>query len=95
MSHFDLYAIGNALVDSEYEVSDTQLQAMGVEKRHMTLIDAARRATLLAAVHGMHSRRTGGGSAGTPWWRWPSWAARRFIPAAWPMMSWGPSTAKT
>lgn len=62
--HYDLYAIGNALVDSEYEVSDAQLQAMGVEKRHMTLIDAARRADLLAHVHGLHARRTGGGSAG-------------------------------
>ena len=64
MSHYDLYAIGNALVDSEYEVSDAQLQALGVEKRHMTLIDAERRAYLLAGVHGLHSRRTGGGSAG-------------------------------
>ena len=64
MSHYDLYAIGNALVDSEYEVSDAQLQALGVEKRHMTLIDAERRAFLLAGVHGLHSRRTGGGSAG-------------------------------
>lgn len=61
---YDLYAIGNALVDSEYEVTDTQLQAMGVEKRHMTLIDAERKAYLLAAVEGKHSRRTGGGSAG-------------------------------
>ena len=64
MSHYDLYAIGNALVDSEYEVTDAQLTAMAVEKRHMTLIDAGRRADLLAAVHGMHTRRTGGGSAG-------------------------------
>ncbi len=64
MSHYDLYAIGNALVDSEYEVTDAQLQAMAVEKRHMTLIDAERRAALLAGVHGMHARRTGGGSAG-------------------------------
>jgi sugar/nucleoside kinase (ribokinase family) len=62
--HYDLYAIGNALVDSEYEVSDAQLQAMGVEKRHMTLIDTERRAALLAHVHGLHARRTGGGSAG-------------------------------
>ena len=37
MTHYDLYAIGNALVDSEYEVSDQQLHAMGVEKRHMTV----------------------------------------------------------
>lgn len=64
MAHFDLYAIGNALVDSEYEVSDAQLQALGVEKRHMTLIDADRRAYLLDGVKGLHSRRTGGGSAG-------------------------------
>jgi sugar/nucleoside kinase (ribokinase family) len=64
MSHYDLYAIGNALVDSEYEVTDAQLQAMAVEKRHMTLIDAERRAALLAQVRGMHARRTGGGSAG-------------------------------
>ncbi len=64
MKKYDLYAIGNALVDSEFEVSDAQLQAMAVEKRHMTLIDAERRAALLAAVQGQHSRRTGGGSAG-------------------------------
>jgi sugar/nucleoside kinase (ribokinase family) len=64
MNKYDLYAIGNALVDSEYEVTDAQLQAMGVEKRHMTLIDADRKAYLLNAVQGQHSRRTGGGSAG-------------------------------
>jgi sugar/nucleoside kinase (ribokinase family) len=64
MSHYDLYAIGNALVDSEYEVTDAQLQALGVEKRHMTLIDAERRAHLLVGVQGLHSRRSGGGSAG-------------------------------
>ncbi len=64
MKKYDLYAIGNALVDSEYEVTDAQLQAMGVEKRHMTLIDAERKAYLLGAVQGKHSRRTGGGSAG-------------------------------
>lgn len=64
MKKYDLYAIGNALVDSEYEVTDAQLQAMGVEKRHMTLIDAERKAYLLGEVQGKHSRRTGGGSAG-------------------------------
>ena len=64
MTTYDLYAIGNALVDSEYEVTDAQLQAMKVEKRHMTLIDAARRSELLAHVQGVHSRKSGGGSAG-------------------------------
>ena len=61
---YHLYAIGNALVDTEYEVSDAQLQAAGVEKRHMTLIDAARRTELLKHVLSVASHRTGGGSAG-------------------------------
>lgn len=62
--HYDLYAIGNALVDSEYAVTESLLQRMGVAKRHMTLIDSTQRAALLAHVHGVHSGRTGGGSAG-------------------------------
>ncbi len=64
MTHYDLYAIGNALVDSEYEVTDGQLSAMQVEKRHMTLIDATRRSELLAHMQGIHARKSGGGSAG-------------------------------
>ena len=64
MSHHDVYAIGNALVDSQYEVSEAQLQTAGVEKRHMTLIDSARRAELLSHVYGLPALRTGGGSAG-------------------------------
>ena len=63
MSHYHLYAIGNALVDTEYEVSDNLLSTMGVSKRHMTLIDGPRRSELLAHVQGLHHRRPGGGSA--------------------------------
>jgi sugar/nucleoside kinase (ribokinase family) len=63
MSHYHLYAIGNALVDTEYEVTDEQLTTMGVSKRHMTLIDGPRRSELLTHVRGLHARRTGGGSA--------------------------------
>jgi len=64
MKTYDLYAIGNALVDSEYEVTDLQLQTMGVDKRHMTLVDSARRSELLSHLNGTTARRTGGGSAG-------------------------------
>ena len=64
MTTYDLYAIGNALVDSEYEVTDAHLNEMKVEKRHMTLIDAPRHAELLAQVASVHSRKSGGGSAG-------------------------------
>jgi sugar/nucleoside kinase (ribokinase family) len=64
MSHYHLYAIGNALVDTEYEVTDELLARMGVSKRHMTLIDAEQRTALHKHVQGLHARRTGGGSAG-------------------------------
>lgn len=64
MSHFDLYAIGNALVDSEYEVSDALLKTMGVDKSHMTLIDTPKRAELLSHLKKIQPRKTGGGSAG-------------------------------
>jgi len=64
MTHYDIYAIGNALVDSEYEVSDALLQSMGVSKRHMTLIDTPQRAELLGHVKHVQPRQTGGGSAG-------------------------------
>lgn len=64
MKTYDLYAIGNALVDSDYEVTETHLATMGVAKRHMTLIDVERRQTLLDQVQDLPSRRNGGGSAG-------------------------------
>ena len=64
MKTYDLYAIGNALVDAEYEVTDSHLQTMGVDKRHMTLIDHVRKAELLGHVDTLHARRSGGGSAG-------------------------------
>ena len=64
MSHHDLYAIGNALVDSEYEVSEALLRHAQVEKSHMTLIDTERRTELLHHLQGISHRRTGGGSAG-------------------------------
>ena len=65
MSHYHLYAIGNALVDTEYEVGDDLLATMGVSKRHMTLIDAPRRTELLGHVQGLHHRRTGGHRIGS------------------------------
>lgn len=62
--HYHLYAIGNALVDTEYEVTDDLLVRMGVSKRHMTLIDVEQRVALHKHVEGLYARRTGGGSAG-------------------------------
>ncbi|GAB3184516.1 adenosine kinase [Hydrogenophaga aquatica] len=66
--HIHLYAIGNALVDTEHHVSDEQLQALGIEKGRMTLIDAERRTELLRLLDGQPGhhphQRVGGGSAG-------------------------------
>ncbi len=63
MTCYDLYAIGNALVDIEYEVSDAELHAAGVDKRRMTLIDADRSRALQALLAHKTPRRGGGGSA--------------------------------
>lgn len=57
-----LFAIGNALVDHEIQVEDSMLDAQGLTKGHMQLIDAT---GLVAyrSVFGAPSRRFGGGSA--------------------------------
>ena len=66
--HYHLYAIGNALVDTEHLVSDAQLQALGIDKGHMTLIDADQRTELFRRLDGMDGhhphQKVGGGSAG-------------------------------
>lgn len=63
MTTYDIYGIGNALLDSEYAVSDVFLAQHGVEKGRMTLIDSSRRASLLSAVSGAPNSVGAGGSA--------------------------------
>jgi sugar/nucleoside kinase (ribokinase family) len=62
---YHVYGVGAALVDTEIEVSDTDLAAMAVEKGLMTLVDEARQAQLLDHLsdHLVHSKRASGGSA--------------------------------
>lgn len=47
MQQYDLYGIGAALLDTEIEVSDKDLSALGVEKGIMTLVDDARQQQLV------------------------------------------------
>ena len=47
---YDVYALGNALVDTEIEVSDAFLERMAVGKGLMTLVDEARQAELIEAL---------------------------------------------
>ena len=60
---YDIYGMGNALVDMEFQVSDAFLQTMGVEKGFMTLVDEERQFELLDYLRSEHSARSGGGSA--------------------------------
>ena len=68
MARFDLYGLGAALVDTELRVTDAELQAHGIEKGVMTLVDEARQHQLLAAFDGhlaLAQRASGGSAANT------------------------------
>ncbi len=81
MSHYHLYAIGNALVDTEYEVSDALLSAMGVSKRHMTLIDMPNAQNCCRMCKACTRAAPVAARPATRWWHWPNWAARLFTHA--------------
>ena len=63
MNEFDVYAIGNALVDIEYHSTPRRLEQLGIEKGLMTLIDEQRQNSLIAQLGDSHEKMTCGGSA--------------------------------
>ena len=65
MKQYKVYGIGNALVDTEIQVEDAELEQMGVEKGLMTLVDEARQQELVGQLEGhmVAARRASGGSA--------------------------------
>lgn len=63
MKKFDIYGVGNALVDHEYMVSEEVLQDLRVDKGHMTLINRERLLEILEALSEHEIRRLAGGSA--------------------------------
>jgi len=60
---YDIYGLGNALVDTEYQIDDGYLRSHGIDKGHMTLVDEQRLRTLLAGLADRPSKRISGGSA--------------------------------
>lgn len=64
---YDVYGIGNAVVDTEYKVDDSFLSANSIEKGRMTLVDPQFMQSLILSLHdgqGLSpSRRCSGGSA--------------------------------
>lgn len=60
---YDLYAIGNALVDMEYEVHDEFFKKHQIDKGLMTLVDEERQKYLLDALGTAPKKQQCGGSA--------------------------------
>lgn len=65
MTKYDVYGIGNAIVDKEFEVQDSFFTEHGIEKGMMTLVDRDQQVFLLDQLiktYGL-TKRAGGGSA--------------------------------
>ncbi|MDP6777420.1 MAG: adenosine kinase [Candidatus Latescibacteria bacterium] len=60
---YDVYGIGNALVDIQYRVDPAYLGRMGIEKGLMTLVDEERQQALIDSLQDADSERSSGGSA--------------------------------
>jgi sugar/nucleoside kinase (ribokinase family) len=63
--NLDVYAIGNALVDTEYVVSDQKLAELEVAKGLMTLVDANRSLEIATKSGAAHKKECGGSAANT------------------------------
>ena len=63
MNKYDVYGIGNALVDIEYHSSSEKLAELGIAKGLMTLIDEHQQNNLMAHLGDSHESMACGGSA--------------------------------
>lgn len=63
MSKYDVYGLGNALVDMEFEISDAFLDANSIDKGVMTLVDENQQHELIAQLNVFEGNKASGGSA--------------------------------
>jgi sugar/nucleoside kinase (ribokinase family) len=63
MAKYDVYALGNALLDIEFEVSPEVLQTLGIEKGVMTLLDQDSQDKIVSNLANYDQKRSCGGSA--------------------------------
>lgn len=63
MSQYDVYGLGNALVDIQYQVDPSFFEEMDIDKGVMTLIEEDRQQALIRALGGKEMARSSGGSA--------------------------------
>jgi len=60
---YDVFGVGNALVDIQARVSDDVVSGSGFDKGIMTLVDDAKQEAVLASLNGVQFNRCAGGSA--------------------------------
>ena len=60
---YDVYGIGNAIVDMEFEVNDAFFKEHSIEKGLMTLVDEERQHVLVEAIRSKEVKQQSGGSA--------------------------------
>ena len=68
MTRYHVYAIGNAIVDKEFEVGDALFVEEGITKGQMTLVEAPEQQTLIDTLksrYGLKKRASGGSAANT------------------------------
>ncbi len=63
MKTYDVYGIGNALVDLEFKVHDDFFKTHGIQKGMMTLVDEEKQNQLIEAINLSSAGRASGGSA--------------------------------
>ena len=63
MSKFDVYGLGNALVDMEFEIDDQFLQDNQIDKGVMTLVDENQQHELISQLDAFEGNKASGGSA--------------------------------
>jgi sugar/nucleoside kinase (ribokinase family) len=60
---YDVYGVGNALVDIQAQVTDAVVERLGFAKGGMTLVDEETQSQVLSALDGVPFSRCAGGSA--------------------------------
>lgn len=63
MAKYNVYGMGNALLDIEFKVTPDLLQNLGIDKGVMTLIEADRQQALINELKDYMGKKSGGGSA--------------------------------
>ena len=78
---YDVMAVGNALVDHEYVLSDAALEDTGLTKGNMTLVELEEQQQLLAFLELAEiksAKQTGGGSAANTMFAFASLGGKPF-----------------